>query len=410
MVLRFALIVAVLAALSCAIDAQVASESPASAKPGVRLELTVPPASPVVRRYNDTTYALYFTNVAWSLLGLLVFIRLRFNLRLRDALQQRFRRPMVRAALFFAGLALWTAIWALPLGFIGYLTERNYGFATLGPGMWLTDRLKHYVIGLIEAPLVAAAYWLIAIRPKMWWLHVWFVLLPFMFVGAMVYPVLIDPMFNRFTPLAEGKLRTRIELLAAQAGVRGATIEVADKSKRTTRLNAYVTGLGPTRRIVIWDTTLATLSEDEIVAIVGHEMGHYVLRHVWWGLVAGAVMALVLLRVLDVMVRRLLRRYPHIRGPFDLASMPVAFFAIAILLFVQQPIAASFSRAQERQADAFGLRVTGLNKATAAAFIRFVDRDFADPDPPAFIVWWMYSHPPIRERIASALNGSPESQ
>ncbi len=186
-----------------------------------------------------------------------------------------------------------------------------------------------------------------------------------------------------------------------------------DTSRRTRHVNAYVTGLGPSTRIVLNDTALQTLPPDQgLLAMMGHEMGHYVEGHIWVGFATGALGAGVFFWLLS----RLLPWAAHrgggrwrLHGPGDLATLPLVLLLASLFLLAQAPVASGISRALERRADAFGLRVTGRNEATARLMVGFAERDFSDPDPPFLFHLWFGSHPTLSERIAFALRHKPRT-
>lgn len=366
--------------------------------------------SPEITRYNRTRYALYFAAVGWNLLGLGLAVALGLGARLRRAIEPRTHRRFWQAAFFYAIFSLGLLLWNLPPALASHLTERSYGFSTRGPLLWLADLGRGYLFGLADVLAVWLGYLLLERSPKRWWLWLALASVPWSLATTVLWPVLVAPAYNRFELLRNVELRDRLLGLAERAGIRGAKVYQVDISRRTTKLNAYVAGLGPTKRIVLWDTTLKALSEDEIVAIMGHEMGHYVLGHVWWRFAAGVVGAFVLLWILSKLLPWAVGRFGRragIRAVHDLAGLPLVMFLLSVLFFLQTPLESALSRYQERQADRFGLKLTGLNEAMARAYITFVKRDYADPDPPAFIVFWLYSHPPVRERVAFALSYPP---
>lgn len=367
----------------------------------------LPPANSRIDAYNRTWYALYFVGAAWEVLGLGWMLRFRVGPRLRDAVERRTRNRFLQTVLFYAPYSLLLALWHLPLGYFGYTFDRSYGFARQSIELWLLDRGRAYLLGLPTAVAIWFGYWLVRTSPKRWWIWLWSWAVPWLAIQASLWPVVVAPMYNQFTPMEEGPLRTRLIDLAQRAGIGQAQVYVVDISRRTTKLNAYVAGLGPTTRIVLWDTTLKALSDDEVVAITGHEMGHYVLHHVWWSIVWSSVGAFVILWLLSRALPWSVRRWGErlgIRALDDLGGLPQVSLWLFIIVFLQTPIAGVISRGHEREADRYGLELTGLNDATARAFISFVNRDYADPDPPPFIVFWFYSHPPLRERVDFALS------
>ena len=182
---------------------------------------------------------------------------------------------------------------------------------------------------------------------------------------------------------------------------------VEDTSRRTSHVNAYVTGIGPSTRIVLNDTALQRLPEDQILAVVGHEMGHYAENHVLVGVGVGAVGSGLLFALLAFVLPRIVRKHgatARIRGLNDLAALPLVMLTIYAINLSTAPIRSAISRELEHRADVFGLRITGLNEATARLMVGFAERDLADPDPPRLLHLWFGTHPTLKERIYFALH------
>jgi Zn-dependent protease with chaperone function len=175
-------------------------------------------------------------------------------------------------------------------------------------------------------------------------------------------------------------------------------------------MNAYVTGLGPSKRIVLWDTLLAKLDHDEILAVMGHEMGHYVLHHIWKGMAFGIGLSAFVFFIGQKIFERGLARWGArwgIADRGDPAALPWLLLVGAIIGFLLSPIASGYSRMIEHQADKFGLELTHLNEPMASSFVKFAEDSKHDPNPPRFIEWWRYSHPSDQRRIDFALSYRP---
>jgi Zn-dependent protease with chaperone function len=367
----------------------------------------LPPETSRIRTYNLDWYILYFSGEFWGLSGLALFTLTGFGATLRTLIEGRIHQKPFQLTIFFLLFTVIMALWNLPAALIGHHIERIYGFARQSEFSWFTDWLKGHSFDILGLIPVALGFWLIKRYPRRWWLGLWFGCVILLLFSIVLEPIIFDPLFNHFTPLPPSPLRNQIELLARKAGIPHAQILVSDQSRRTTRLNAYVTGLGPSARIVIWDTSLKQLPNDEILAMVGHEMGHYVLHHIWIGYMLATLGALFVLLILFLTLPISIKIFPlaRIKGMQDIAVIPLAFLIIQLQLFLMTPIQSAISREIEHQADRWGLQHTGLRVPMAKLFVRFATKDYADTNPPRFIVFWLYGHPPIRERVDFALHG-----
>jgi STE24 endopeptidase len=367
--------------------------------------------TPAMRGYSHARYALAFATPVIELLALAAILESGLSAAIRDLVTRRLRRRFARAAAY---TLLFSALFAgitLPLQFVsGWYLDARYGLARRSLAGWLWEGAKGFVVGTaLSAPLVWLLYACLRRSPRRWWLGFWLASLPLMILLMVVGPVLIDPLFHRYEPLRDERLREKILALAAHAGIEGGRVYQVNMSEETKAMNAYVAGLGGTKRIVLWDTLLARLKEEEILFVMAHEMGHYVLGHVPLLLGASAAGLFGALAVGDGAARVLIARRGErwrVRELGDLASLPLLLAIFIALQFLGKPAQAGFSRAREREADAFALRLTGDGEAAARAFVTLSEENLLLPDPPPLVVFWHAMHPPLRERIQTALNGS----
>lgn len=392
------------------IGALVAGASPASARAESQAKTRVPAVrvTPEMVRYSRTRYALYFVRSAADLLLLLLLLYSGLNARLAGWASRRGRGGFGRAALYYPAFAAMFALLSLPLSFYaGYLLPHAYGLSSQSVAAWGSDRLKGLGINAaLGTPVVALLYWTLRRSPRAWWLGFWLASIPLIVFATLLAPLVVDPLFNRFQPLRDPALRDRILGLAARAGIeRGRVFEV-DASRRTRALNAYVSGLGGSARIVLWDTMLERLEEDEILSVMAHEMGHYVEGHVPLLTCASILGSFLVLLLTDRGARWLLRRCGpawRVRELGELGSFPVLLLVVYALNFAGAPVEAAVSRTFEERADRFALRITGSGRAAASAFVKLSEGNLSHPSPPPFIVFWMFSHPPLQARIDRAL-------
>lgn len=360
--------------------------------------------------YQRDWYALALFSLPWDLFGLWLLLRTGLSARIRDIVCRILRRsvedgrapPFRIVAGYYAVFAALQLLWSLPTGLAGLGLEQHFGFARQTVAGFLEDSLKTLGIGMAAIPLVWAAFRIYARYPQHWQRPLFAVIVPVLFFLVVLQPVVVAPLYNRYTPLTAEPLRSHILALAAKCGITGGRVLVEDTSRRTTHVNAYVTGLGPTTRIVVNDTALKELPEDQILAMLGHEMGHYVEGHVWIMFAGATVGVGIFLTLAAWMLPAMMRRWGtkwRLRGMADPAAIPAVLLVISILMLAQDPVANAESRYLEHRADAFGIRVTGLNNAMARLFIGFAERDYSDPRPPALLQFWFGTHPMLSERI-----------
>ena len=238
--------------------------------------------------------------------------------------------------------------------------------------------------------------------PKRWWVYTTLLSVPFLFAGMLIKPIWIDPLFNRFGPMKNKALEQKILSLAGKAGIEGSRVFEVEKSVDTKAVNAYVTGVFATKRIVLWDTLLAKLDEKEVLHVMGHEMGHYVKGHVVRSIVLSSVLTLIGLFPVDWCGRRVVARYSDRLGfdrLSDVASVPLLLMLLEVAHLVLSPAALAYSRIQEHEADKFALELTHDNHSGARSFVKLQEENLSNPRPGPIYKFFRSSHPSIGERI-----------
>ena len=365
-------------------------------------------------RHSRILDILYFTGFVYGVVELLIILNLRISARLRDLAARATNRPYLIAMTYVVLFAIVTAVLNFPLVYYsGYVVPHQFNLTDQKFGAWLGDEAKALLIGtMISIILVPLA--LLAIRGfKRWWVVLSIGSIPVIILLFVIAPVFIDPVFNKFEPLKDQVLKQKLLDEAARAGIEGSRVYEVDKSKQTKTMNAYVTGLGPTKRIVMWDTLLAKLDQDEILAVMGHEMGHYVLHHVWQGVAWSVMGAFVILFIAQRVYESGLARWGAgwgVSAPGDPASLPWLLVIVSTISFIGSPIENGISRHYEHQSDVFGLELTHLNHAMATTFVKFAEDSKVNPYPHPLIEFWRYSHPSLARRIDFVLHYKPWEQ
>jgi Zn-dependent protease with chaperone function len=328
-------------------------------------------------------------------------------------LAQRFGRKWFVTILVY--FVIYSAMqWALllPLEFYaGYVRQHAYGLSNQTFLKWLHDTLITGAISLVFGGLLVwLPYWLIRRSPKRWWLCTAILSLPVMIFVMIVEPIWIDPLFNTFGPMTDKQLEAQILALADKAGIEGSRVFEVNKSIDTNAVNAYVTGFGNSKRIVLWDTLMAKLSAGEVRVVMAHEMGHYVLNHVLQGLLAGfcgVLFALYLVyRAANYLVRRCKDRFGFDQLS-DVASLPLMLLLLQVVALLLMPLGLAFSRHLEHEADRFALELTHDNRAAAMAFVQLQSENLSNPRPGMLYTLLRASHPSLAERIEFANDYCP---
>lgn len=358
-------------------------------------------------RHSRIRDVLYFVANGWGAGMMLLLLFTPASRKMRDAALRVTKQPFLAAMIAIALFIVALAILDFPLAYYsGFHVPRQFDLSEQTFGSWMNDMLKGLAVNLaILMPLGALA--LLAMRRvKRWWLALWLGSIPVILTAVILQPIVLDPIFNKFEPLAGQVLRQKLLDLASRAGIEGGRVYEVNKSKQTKTMNAYVNGIGPTARIVMWDTLLAKLNHDEVLAVMGHEMGHYVMKHVWKGLAFSLALSLFVFFAGQKIIERGLPRFgfPTAGDPAALPWVLLVFGAIGFLL---TPVGAAYSRYGEHQADKFSLELTHLNEPMATAFRKMAEDSKRNPSPHPFIKYWRYTHPPIAERIPFALSYRP---
>jgi STE24 endopeptidase len=280
--------------------------------------------------------------------------------------------------------------------------EARFGFNKMTFGAWVVDLLKSAAIGaLFGLPLALAVLWLMSRMGAWWWLYVWVVWVAFSVFMMAVYPAFIAPLFNKFSPMQDGSLKSKIENLLTKCGFRSSGLFVMDGSKRSTHGNAYFTGFGKTKRIVFFDTLVSRLNENEIEAVLAHELGHFKLHHVIRRMIWTFVVSLAFLAILGALKDQAwFYQSLGVHYPATNAMALILFvLVVPVFTFLLQPLVAMYSRKHEFEADQYAARYSSARELVNALVKLYKDNaSTLTPDPlhSAFYD----SHPPASIRIA----------
>jgi Zn-dependent protease with chaperone function len=367
----------------------------------------VPEPSALALRWYRTGMIVWFVGLLWGIgVPALIFAS---GLSARLAVLAKH----LSARFFFA-----TALYALLYSALGFLLglpfdwyatffrPHAYALSNQTAAKWFSDALVSLALdGGVAAILLWVPYLLLSRTPRLWWLWLSLLCVPFICFVLVVEPVWVAPLYNHFGPMKDASLERQILGLAERAGIEGGRVFEVEKSVDTKTLNAYVNGLGATKRIVLWDTLLAKLAPDEVLAVMAHEMGHYVLDHVLLSIPVLSLGILVSLYATHRTAPWILRRFGARAGVFelrDMASFPLLLVLLQLYGFLLTPFGFAFSRHLEHEADRFSLEITRDNHAMASALAQLQTNNLSIPWPARWWVWLHYTHPPLGERIEFA--------
>jgi Zn-dependent protease with chaperone function len=370
--------------------------------------------------YARARHELYFVDAGYELLLLVLILGLRIAPAYRDWAARGTGNSFGQIVVFTPLLMLTMDVLSLPTAAWGHRLARQYHQSIQGWGSWLADWSKGEGIGIAIGILVVWILFAVIRRsPRKWWFWFWLAAVPLIILGAVVEPLIIEPRFFKFTPLAETEpqLAARIEQMTvrARSPIPENRIFEMVASAKLNELNAYVTGLGASKRVVVWDTTIRQMTPDEVLFVTGHEMGHYVLDHVRDGILFACGVLVVFLYLAYRLLRWMLAHWGEtwaIRGPGDLAALPALALLLSIFGFLFTPVSNAYSRHLEHQADQYGLEVIhGLipdSPAVAARSFQILGEvDLEEPHPSTAVKFWFYNHPPLEERMRFAETYNP---
>jgi Zn-dependent protease with chaperone function len=373
--------------------------------------------------YSRAGYTLYF--LSYILGGIFLFLILRLGIAacFRDMAENASEKRWVQAFVFVPLLLVLVDVLDLPVEVYWHRLSLHYEQSVQRWGSWFWDWTKGEIVTVvIGIVIVLILFAVMRYSPRRWWLLAWFPLVLVLLVLVVIMPLVVDPLFNKFEPLDKSHPDLVVEIgkLTKRAGVPipPDRMFLMVASRKTNQINAYVTGLGASKRLVVWDTLIQKTTEDETLFVVSHELGHYVLGHVWKGFLLGAAGLLVALYLLFRGLHWSLDRWGRdwkILGAEDWTSLAVLLLLLQILLFLSSPAINWFSRMQEHAADVYGLEVihgliSNSEEVAAHSFQVLGELDLSDPNPPPFITFWLYSHPPVADRLVFAHTYDPWSK
>ena len=368
------------------------------------------PDTPEAREYNRVRRRL---SVADALVGLaylllLLFAKTRGGLRwselLRDWAYVSARQHYAMALFFFVGLLLLIGkLITYPLDRYSFELEHRYHLSNQKLGSWVWDEIKGWLVSLVLGTVVAElVYWAIRTDPERWWLIAWAIFIFLTVIFAQLAPVLLFPIFYKFQPLENEELRERLVRLSERAGTRVRGVYEWKLSEKSNKANAALTGLGATRRILLADTLLQKYTPDEIEAILAHELGHHVHRHVLKGILVHVVITFAGFWATAEILRYAVEQRQMFLALADFADLPLLLLVSTVMSLLLMPALNAYSRFHERQADRYCFTSIPEVNPFISSMQKLAQQNLAERQPSRWVEWLFHSHPAIARRIAAA--------
>jgi STE24 endopeptidase len=355
------------------------------------------------RKYETAKYVVSGVAFVLNAVLLIYLLTSQSTFRIRDFAQRLTPDgwPSLTVLAYFVVVGAIFTVIQLPLDFFsGYFLEHRFGLSRQTLWSWIFDQLKGLilgaVIGLLSAEIV---YGLMRYRPDRWWIFAAIIFAALFVVLAQLAPVLLLPLFFKFTPVENAELRQRVDRLAQRARTQIRGLFEWSLGEKTRKANAAVVGWGRTRRIIVSDTLLQNFAPEEVEVIMAHELCHHVKAHIWWGIAVQSVLTFASFFAID----RVLHRFAGpFRGLSDVANFPVIALSGVAITVLMLPVVNGFSRWLEREADLYALEITGDALAFVSSMEKLGDLNMANKTPNKIIEFFFYSHPAIEKRIKLA--------
>ena len=356
------------------------------------------------RRYNRISRGLGIADAALGLLLMAVLLVTGWSKDLRDlAFGLAAENYTFALALYVVFLSMLGKFLVVALDYYSFRLEHEYHLSNQRLRGWIWDEFKGFLVGLVIASLLAQLlYFAIRQWPQSWWIVSWAFFLGLFVLFAQIAPVVLFPIFYNFKPLENDRLRDRLTLLSQRAGTRVRGVYEWMLSEKSKKANAALTGLGNTRRIILADTLLANYTDDEIEAVLAHELGHHVHRHILKSIVVQALISFFGFWLLKLVVRFSYQQESWFSSQYDFANLPLIVLVTTVLSLALVPALNAYSRFNERQADRYAWRNIASVQPFITAMNKLAEQNLAERNPPRWVELLFHSHPPVNRRISAA--------
>jgi Zn-dependent protease with chaperone function len=374
--------------------------------------ISLPKVSEKAIAYKKININIWSLNLILAFAIPVLFLATGLSLKLKSLVDGITKNSILQIALFFIIFATINYLITFPLDYYSsFINKHNFGLSTQSFSKWFNDYLKNFVLStLVTAVFLWIPYFIMKASPKRWWLYIGILSIPVLFFTTFISPMYIDPLFNKYTPLENKNLEEKIYDQLQMVGLESSKIYQVNKSVDTKEMNAYMTGVFSSKRIVLWDTTINNLEEKETLAITAHEMGHYIMGHVWKSIVLGGAFTILILYLVNKASLWIISNWSNplgFRNLYDIAALPLIVLLMNFFIFLGNPVMNTYSRHIEKEADRFELELTKDNYSVVTSTIKLHENSLVLPHTSKIYEVWYYSHPSYYERIKFAAEYMP---
>lgn len=354
--------------------------------------------------YSKIRNLLFFLAVPLEWLIYLLILLFGLSKVFQNWAETSAKNRLLQTSIYVIWLSFLTFLLTFPLNYISFSLSKTYNISTQSFASWMKDELIDFWINYgTMVIIVAVLYWLMKKSVKRWWLYGWLLSVPFTLFMMFLQPIVIDPLYNDFSPLKNKELETKILALANQANIPAEHVFEVNMAEKTNALNAYVTGIGANARIVLWDTTLNKLSDNQILFIMAHEICHYVEKHIYIGIGGYLLISLIGLYVTYRIMNWATARWGRelkLTNVNDIRSLPLFLMVLSMLMFASSPITNLISRYEETRADRYAIEMTKNADAAINSFQELTRSGLSQVNPPLLVKIFRYTHPTMLDRIS----------
>ena len=369
-----------------------------------RLEVEYPNLPKESYEYRKSNLNIWAINLVLKFLVPLLFLITGLSNRIGIFAKGSGRSLFLTGLIYMIIYSIIDLLISLPTGFYSsFILKHSFGLSNQTIYRWIEVTLKNFILnGLVVSLLVWFPYYLMYRSPNRWWFYLGLLAIPVIIFIIFISPMYIDPMFNKYTSIEDYELGKEIKVLLKKSGIEDAQIYKVDKSRDTKEMNAYMTGVFKSKRIVLWDTTMDKLDREEVLAVTAHEIGHYVKGHIWKGIILGGIFSILLMYLIYRTSNWMLTRSNGSFGfnkLYNIASIPLIILVLNIYMFFASPLINLNSRYMEREADTYEINLTKNKEAAISTMIKLHEESLSLPRPSKIFKIWYHSHPTAEERI-----------